>query len=192
MQLIIVKNHNKRNAGSDSNRMKQSNTDTGKIDERLLRILEKDYGDNYREHCLEIYKSYLESIENISDRRQSANSFFLSINTAIAGAVGYIFSDDNAKQSFSLSLIILSLSGVVICYTWYRLIKSYRQINSSKFKVLHEIEKMLPIAPFDLEWKTLGSGKDFKRYIPFTKVESIIPWAFVTLYLLILCQILVT
>jgi len=165
--------------------------DTGKIDERLLRIPQKDYGGHYRDHCLEIYKSYLESIENISARRQSANSFFLSINTPIAGAVGYIFSDYNAKQSLSLSLVILSLSGIVICYTWYRLIKSYKQINSSKFKVLHEIEKMLPIAPFDLEWKTLGSGKDFKKYLPFTKVEFIIPWAFITLYLLIPCQALV-
>ena len=41
-----------------------------------------------RGHLLEQYKLYLEMADRISSRRQSANSFFLSLNTALVALVG--------------------------------------------------------------------------------------------------------
>ena len=38
------------------------------------------YGEKYKEHLLEQYKLYVEMADRISGRRQTANSFFLSIN----------------------------------------------------------------------------------------------------------------
>jgi hypothetical protein len=40
---------------------------------------------------------------------------------------------------------------------WYRLVRSYKDLNSAKFKVIHEIEKSLPISPYDAEWEAVGS-----------------------------------
>ena len=57
------------------------------LEEQLLSLPKDDYGERYQDHVLEIYKLYVQSADNISARRQSANSFFLSVNTAIIGAV---------------------------------------------------------------------------------------------------------
>ena len=42
------------------------------------------------EHALEQYKLYVEMADRISARRQTANSFFLSVNTAIVALLGYL------------------------------------------------------------------------------------------------------
>ncbi len=55
---------------------------------------------------------------------------------------------------------LISIAGMLICYSWYRLIRSYKDLNSGKFKLVHEIEKLLPISPFDDEWEIVGRGKD--------------------------------
>mgnify|MGYP001756840187 FL=1 len=63
--------------------------------------------------------------------------------------------------------------------------KSYRQLNSGKFKVVHEIEDMLPLAPYAAEWVALGEGKDENLYLPLTHVENWVPVTFGLLYLLL-------
>lgn len=46
--------------------------------------------DDYQAHLLEQYKLYVGMADKISERRQSANSYFLSLNTALLGFVGYM------------------------------------------------------------------------------------------------------
>lgn len=137
----------------------------------------EEYGEKFQDHYLEIYKMYVEATNKISDRRQVANSFFLSINTAIVGLVGYVQSNSSMK-TFLLFYLLISITGMLISYTWYRLILSYQQINSGKFKVIHLIEKELPLSPYDAEWKMLGRGDNPKKYLPFTQIEVIVPWVF--------------
>ena len=144
---------------------------------RNLIVNDKDsYGESYQAHSLEIYKLYVQMADNISARRQSANSFFLTVNTAIVGIVGYV-----GGTSGSWNWII-SLAGLVLCYTWYRLIRSYKDMNSGKFKVVHEIEKELPLSPYDAEWEALGRGNDPKLYLPFTRIEIWVPGIFGALH----------
>jgi len=150
--------------------------------EKLFNCREEEYGKDYRSHYLEIYKIYLEMADRISSRRQSANSFFLTINTAIVGFVGYV--QLGTKKSADYYFLV-GIAGMVICYIWYRLIKSYKNINSGKFKVVHEIEKNLPMSPYDAEWEILGRGKNPKLYLPFTKIEMRVPWVFFGLHLCI-------
>jgi len=59
-------------------------------------------------------------------------------------------------------------------------------LNSGKFKVIHEIEKRLPLSPYDAEWEAIGRGKDSKLYLPFTRVETTVPWVFLVLHLLVI------
>ncbi len=144
---------------------------------RNLIVNDKDsYGESYQAHSLEIYKLYVQMADNISARRQSANSFFLTVNTAIVGIVGYV-----GGTSGSWNWII-SLAGLVLCYTWYRLIRSHKDMNSGKFKVVHEIEKELPLSPYDAEWEALGRGNDPKLYLPFTRIEIWVPGIFGALH----------
>jgi hypothetical protein len=77
---------------------------------------------------------------------------------------------------------LIALAGIAISFMWYRLIRSYRDLNSAKFQVLHQIEKKLPISPFDAEWEAVGRGKNSKLYLPFTNIEVGIPWVFLLLH----------
>ncbi len=150
----------------------------------LINMSENDYGQKYREHILEIYKVYLTSIEKISDRRQINNSFFLTINTGLVGIVSYL-NLGHEKTSNPAFFSIVALAGMVICYMWYRLVRSYRDLNRGKFKIIHQLEEVLPISAYDAEWKVLGSGKNPKIYLPFTDIEMKVPWIFFTLHLFV-------
>lgn len=128
---------------------------------------------DYRAHVLDIYKAYLASAQANSDRRMAANTFFLSVHTLLIGGAG--LSLDASEQLFAL---LISLLGLMLAWIWRRLVKSYRQLNHAKFKVVHEIERLLPIATYDAEWKALGEGKDPNIYHPYTHLEPYVAWAF--------------
>lgn len=147
----------------------------------IMRASEEQYGEKFRDHCLEIYKIYVGTADKISERRQTANSFFLSINTAIVGLVSYLQAGSNEKTFLGFYLLV-STAGMLICYIWYRLILSYKQINSGKFKVIHQIEEQLPLSPYNAEWEMLGRGEDPKKYLPFTHIEILVPWVFLGLH----------
>jgi len=145
---------------------------------------------NYRirkcqDHLLEQYKIFQESIENISSRRQTANSFFVTINTALIAIVSYLHLGSKTSTEYYW---LVALAGIAISYMWYRLIRSYRDLNSAKFKVLYEIEKSLPLSPFDAEWEAVGRGKDSALYLPFTRIEMAIAWVFLILHLVAFWQ----
>ena len=142
----------------------------------LLSVAEAEYGEHYRDHCLAMYQTYVESAEKISDRRHNANTFFLTINTALLGINGYLQADGSGL------LGLAALAGVVLSYTWYRLIKSYRSMNTAKFKVIHDIELRLPFSLYDAEWERLERGENPAVHTPFSKVEGWVPIVFMVLH----------
>ena len=146
--------------------------------EKLLIVSEADYGKQYRDHCLALYQLYVESADKISDRRLNANTFFLTVNTALLGITGYL-------QSTGVQLLwLVALAGIVISYTWYRLIEAYRSMNAAKFKVIHELEKQLPFALYDAEWEMLEKGRAAGGYTPFSKIEGRVPIVFLVLHVI--------
>lgn len=142
---------------------------------------EKDYGNDYKEHLFEQYKLYVESVEKTSDRRQHANNYFITINTALISLIGLSFQIKFFENLVGIKSV-LALLGIIICIVFWFLIRSYKQLNTGKFAVIHEIEKHLPLALYKYEWEILGEGKDDKKYYPFSHVELLIPWVFGTLY----------
>ncbi len=143
------------------------------------------YGDKYIEHLLEQYKIYLASAEKVSDRRQKTNEFFLGLNTALVALLGFVAT--KMTQGGMVSILTLSsVTGISICYLWYRIIRSYDGLNGSKFKVIHMIEARLPLALYDTEWEILGRGKSKKTYWPFTKIERLVPWIFIIIYFILI------
>jgi hypothetical protein len=137
----------------------------------------------YRNHVLEQYKLAVDMANQISERRDRTNTFFLTLNTIVVVAIGSGF--NNISNITPKWILILPLVAVLaMCYTWGRLIYSYRQLNTGKYKVIGEFERMLPTSPFwSAEWKILGEGKKPKLYLPLTHVEIWIPMLFALLYL---------
>lgn len=120
--------------------------------------------------------------DRISSRRQSANSFFLTLNSALVMLIGYVnLLKGYAKANF-IFYNLVSIAGMLLSYLWYRIIFSYRQINSAKFKVIDEIELMLPIRAYHFEWKILRESRKPYFYKPLTHIEVFVPWIFFALY----------
>jgi hypothetical protein len=140
-------------------------------------------GGNCNEQLFEQYKIYLASADTNSSRRQTANSFFVTLNTVLVSLISYLNMGDSGTSPFFGTIAI---AGICICYMWFRLVRSYRDLNSAKFKVIHEIEKSLPISPYDAEWEAVGRGQDSKLYLPFTNVEMYVPIVFIMLHLFVL------
>lgn len=147
----------------------------------LFQADETRYGSSYKEHLFEQYKLYVHSAEKISDRRQKSNEFFLALNTAVITVIGFSIGKENLRIPSSF-YILVSLTGVIICYFWYRIITSYMGLNGGKFSVIHSIESQLPLSLYETEWNALGEGQDKKKYWPFTHIELNIPWIFIIFY----------
>lgn len=150
-----------------------------------------DYPENKKiEHTLEQYKMYVSSAEKVSDRRSNLNTFYLSLATTIAGVIGYL--KTNSMENIEFLIIGLSISGILICIYWVNLLENYRKLNSGKFKVIHEIEKELPLNLYEYEWEKLGRGNDPKLYKKLSNVEKVIPTIFGILFLLMVVIEIIT
>lgn len=130
-------------------------------------------------YLFEQYKLYVEMMDRVSSRRLTANSYFLSVNTALLGVVAYVSKD---TQTY---LWVLGVAGIVLCWLWFAIIRSYSDLNTVKFSIIHAIEKRLPLNLFAAEWTAAGRGKDPKRYHPLTHLEKGVPFVFMALHVFV-------
>ena len=133
-----------------------------------------NYGPEYLAHLLEQYKVFVDSADKNSDRRQSANNYFIAINTALITILGFSF-QISTSETKSVVWFFLGVAGVIASILFWFLINAYKQLGTGKFAVIHEIEKRLPLAMFKYEWTVLGGGKKVTKYFPFSHIERVIP-----------------
>lgn len=136
--------------------------------------------EQWHSHLLDQYKLYVEMADRISQRRTSANTYFLSVNSAILAFVGYLTSASDPDYMW-----LLALAGCMLTLFWYNIVLSYRNLNSAKWQVVQDIEKRLPISPYDAEWDSVQRGHNPKLYRPITHIESWVPWVFFLLHLIV-------
>lgn len=146
----------------------------------LLNTTASEYGDGYREHLLEQYKLYVESAGQISERRTSANNYLLTVNTTLVT----LFALTASLTDAHLWHLALAVGGVLVCLTWFNLIRSYRNLNTAKFAVIHELEQHLPAALFAYEWHVAEHGRT-KTYRPLTHIEPFIPAVFAMIFVIV-------
>lgn len=153
----------------------------------LLRASEDGYGDLYRQHLFDQYRLVVEMADRLSARRMQANTFFLAVNTGLLTVLANLVKD-GIISGIAGALPLIAV--LVLCYGWWRIVGSYRQLSSGKHAVILEIETLLPAAPYAAEWAVLGEGRDPRRYLPLTRVETWVPRLFALLYLLLLLAVL--
>ena len=147
---------------------------------KLWRVPRDEYGTEYKAHLLTQYKLFVETADRVSERRTSANNYLLTVNSVLVTLYGL-------ASSFSYDrpwLFVMPVAGVLVCITWLVLIRSYRNLNTAKFKVIHELEEQLPAALFDREWDLAERGEG-KAYKPLTHIEPYIPLVFAVLYIIL-------
>jgi len=144
-----------------------------------------DYGKDYQEHLLEQYKLLVTMADNVSARRAQTNSFYITVLSALL-AILSLARENIVSEAQNIIFLVVSVLGMVLCIVWKININSYGQLNTGKFKVIHEMEAQLPFACYDREWEFLGAGQDSKKYLQLTKVEQYIPYLLAVPYLLLL------
>ncbi|MFI1168608.1 hypothetical protein ACH4UM_34845 [Streptomyces sp. NPDC020801] len=158
------------------------------IDDRLWNegVSPSDYRDGterYQAAILDQYKLCVEMADRVSSRRNLTNTFFLTLNTAVVGALAAV-SGGVWRNSSAWVLV----AGLVIlltqCLAWYVMVRSYRQLNAAKYAVIGAFEDRLPAYAYSrAEWGALGEGRDWRRYMPLTHVEQWVPVIFGLSYL---------
>ena len=128
------------------------------------------------------YRLFVDSSEKLVARRQTVNTFFLSINALLLSATGFIVKDVPQEGTAFAGVLTVGVAGILLCITWRTLVRSYGQLNTGKFAVIHALEQHLPAALFKAEWHVLDEGRDKQKYTSFTKTEARIPIVFAVLY----------
>ncbi len=124
-----------------------------------------------KEQALKIYELYLNGIEKVSDRRGRAINHFITINSVILLGIGFLIKHLAGYEYVDVLLSGLLFVGFCLCILFYRIVDSYQEMNSIKFKILHKIEKgFLSIQPYIDEHNLLTKRKksrfsDNEKYI---------------------------
>ncbi|MER8073781.1 hypothetical protein ABTZ59_36785 [Streptomyces sp. NPDC094034] len=141
---------------------------------------------NQRAELLELYKLAVEMADRVSARRGSSNAFFLSVQTTFIVLISFGF-PKLAGSPWWVSLTV-ALAGVTLSGTWWMQLRSYRDLNTAKFKGINKLEERLPARIFADEWEALKSDPIpgwRKRYAELGTSERIVPLVFVVAHLVL-------
>lgn len=127
------------------------------------------------EILLEQYKLFVDSSHKVTEQRNDTNKFYISLLSGIITLTLLLFEKIACEDYVGLILRGIGVLGTVLCCAWYSNIKSYKKLNSAKFKVIHEMEQYLPINCFDKEWYILDRGKSKSKYLKLTSIEKALP-----------------
>jgi len=123
-----------------------------------------------KEILLEQWQTCVEMANATSQRRDTMNNIFMSLNIAIIAAVAFVW---------DLKSLLIMIAGIIVCILWIYLIRNYKLLNTAKFEIINSIEEKLPTAPFKSEWDILQKNE---KYYDSTKLESVLPVTFICLY----------
>jgi hypothetical protein len=135
----------------------------------------------------EEYKTFLDHVADLANRRQSVTTTYLSVNTAISAALAFLFRDgDLAGPVEQISAVALLVAGLVASSLWRNLIGQYSVLISWWYEQLRILESA----------SSQGSGlitKEYNRWyvnepgtksIGLTRYETRLTWLFTVVYLL--------
>jgi len=152
----------------------------GQPEDRLISNPKETYGELFQAHLLEQYKLYVDSAQKVSEKRISTGNYLLTVSSSLLTVFG-IASTLHVGGAW---LVIIPIAGLLVSTTWFSLVISYKNLNTAKFKVIHELESLLPAALFRYEWHACEQGQG-KSYRPITHLERWIPVTFAGVYLVL-------
>jgi hypothetical protein len=113
-------------------------------------------------------------VDRLSARRVLVNNTFITMMGA--NAIAY----SAAPVQFPDGFGVLFQMGITIACTllaamWWATIARYRQTSQVKYRVIHEIEELLPAQPFKMEWQYLTEEVKRRRFSELTIIEMCLP-----------------
>lgn len=138
-----------------------------------------------REELFEIYRLHAELADRVSQRREGANRLYVSLLLALVLFLAALFRFGTGELPVEIATILVGVMGAALSGSWWIVIRSYRQLNTGKLDVLHELEEHLSYQFFKREWEILGKGENRRSYWRLTQVESTLPWIFFIMYIVL-------
>ena len=132
---------------------------------------------------LEIYKLHSELADRVSQRREGANRLYVSVLAGMVTFLAVAMRLGTGNLPSDVMLGVAGSFGALLSLSWFVVLRSYRQLNSAKFRVLHELETKLAYPFFTTEWRFLDEGRNPNRYWKLTVVETGLPWIFFSLFI---------
>ncbi len=131
-----------------------------------------------RNQFLEIYKLHAELADRVSQRREGANRLYVSLLVGLFVLLAALlrFGLEDAPEGIVLGTV--GAIGVLLSVSWFLVIRSYRQLNREKFRVLHDLEDQLPYQFLKNEWDPKAKGEKSNSYWRLTQVEAVLPLIF--------------
>lgn len=129
-----------------------------------------NHDSNKSEIILAQWQTCVEMANSVSQRRDSMNNIFITLNLAIIATISI---------SWNIKSIFLLLSGIAFCGVWISFINNYKLLNREKFEVIDSLESQLPAHPFREEWEKL---QKVKKYKDGTFLEKVLPITFICIY----------
>jgi len=127
---------------------------------------------------LDLYKLMIESSENLIQRRQKTNAFFITVIGSLLTIAGLMVKTGALRADTIWLFYAFSIVGLLLCNSWRNLIDNYGKLNKAKFDVILRIEQDLDAQIFAAEWISLGKGLRPSKYRPFTSTEKNVPLYF--------------
>ena len=159
---------------------------------------------------LELYKLAVEMADRTSARRAGLNTFFVSLNAALAAVIAILGSarrppPHRALPTFdAFGLTVAAAAGVVLSLTWWALLRYYRRLNRAKFRVINEMEERFPVRPYTAEWSFLHPDEEDadspdepglsawwrrRSHREASAVEQVVPFVFAAIYVLLMVRV---
>ena len=133
-----------------------------------------------KQDVLAIWQTCVEMANGVSQRRDTMNNLFVTLNIAVIAAVSWMW---------DVKTVFLCVAGLVICVVWLLYINNFKRLNTAKFRVIYDLEERLGVTPFKDEWDILNKTK---RYLEGTKLERILPIAFALGYAVVFVILICT
>jgi hypothetical protein len=136
---------------------------------------------------LDQYKSYIADVGNIGSRYATAQTFYLSVVSALIAVVSLTVKDVSAFQKFTWLIISFVMFFIaLICFVWWRTLTFYGNLFAAKFTVLKAMEDEVEgnlFKMFAREWQELEKIKTNKKgpielpKHPFLSSSELLPWS---------------
>ena len=131
-----------------------------------------------------LYKMMVDSSEQLIQRRQRMNAFFITAIGSLLAISGALAQFGTVKPP-TISFLVMTgfgIIGLLLCNSWRNLIDNYGKLNAAKFRVILKLEQSLSAQMYSAEWAALGKGQRPQKYQSFTATENMVPLWFAVLF----------
>jgi len=131
------------------------------------------------------YKFFAQVTHELSQRRQAATQTYLTVNTVISAALGFLVKDMSFRGG---GLVLVSLPfflvGVLACTIWHKIITQYKALAGWRYEQLIAMEQAMPQSyqMYKKERDEYFKSQAAKGHVSFSQLELWLPRLFLALY----------